>query len=176
MSRIALIDVETTGLESSFHEIIDIGCVIFDSESLKVLDTLDLKVKPKHPERADAKAVEVNGYNDEEWKDTMSLELAMALLKARTEGATFCAHNMIFDWGFLRTAMAKTGIRLDFDRHRIDLFSLAWAKIPHGSMQGWSLRSICTYLRIIPEPKLHRGLQGAMKEYEVYCKLMSIHA
>ena len=171
--KIALIDVETTGLEPSHHEIIDIGCVIFEADApYNIIDTLDLKVHPLHIGRAEPKALEINGYNAHEWQDAISLKEAMEILKERTAGCIFSANNMIFDWSFLRSAMAKTGIQIQYDRHRIDLLSVAWAKIPHSKMQGWSLRTICAYLGIVPEPKMHRGLQGAMKEHEVYCKLM----
>lgn len=171
---ISLIDVETTGLEPAHHEIVDIGCVQFDSETLEVLNRVSLMVRPKHPEWAEPKALEINGYSDEEWeeKKAMNLDEAMAALKVHTDGTIFCAHNMILDWNFLRTAMAKTGIKIRFDHHRIDLFTLAYAKLPHDEMPDWSLVSICKHLGIIPESRLHRGLQGALKEYEVYCKLM----
>lgn len=174
MSRIAIVDIETSGLDPARHEILEIGMVLFDSRSFAILDTLDLRVKPEHPETGDAKAFAVNGYNAEEWDGCMDLRLALTLFKARTEDATFCAHNMIFDWSFLSAASEKTGVALNFDYHKLDLLSIAWAKIPHVKVQSWSLKTICAYLGVPPEPKLHRGLQGAMKEYECYKALMKV--
>lgn len=172
MSRISIIDLETTGLDPQMHEIIEIGVVIFDDQTFKVIDQLDLRVKPAHPERGDAGAYKVNGYNKKDWNNCMDIRLALSLVKARTEGTMFCAHNMIFDWGFLEEASKQTGIPFDFDRHKIDLFTLAWAKIPHAKLQSWSLKTICTYLGIPPEPAIHRALNGALAEFEVYKKLM----
>lgn len=174
MRKIAIVDLETTGLDPLHHEIIELGMVLFDADTLTILDALDLRIAPQWIERASPEALKVNGYNKKDWEKTMDLTLAMTLFKARTEDATFCAHNVIFDWSFLVQASRETGVLLNFDYHKVDLLSMAWAKIPHGKMQSWSLKTICAYLRIPPEPKVHRGLQGAMKEYEVYKALMKI--
>jgi DNA polymerase-3 subunit epsilon len=174
MTKIAIVDIETSGLDPETHEILEIGVVIFDTRTLEIVNTLDLRVKPEHIETANPQALKVNGYNEEEWTDCMSLQMAMMIFKAQTQDATFCAHNMIFDWSFILKASEKTGVGLNFDYHKLDLLSIAWARIPHNKVQSWSLKTICSYLNITPEPKLHRGLQGAMKEYEVYKSLMSI--
>lgn len=173
MSKIAIIDVETTGLDPRFHEIIEMGMVVFDSRTFEILDTFEAKVKPEWIDRAHFKALEVNGYNEEEWKDGMTLYQMMNFLYERTQDTIFCAHNMIFDWGFLDEAQRQTGITLPFGRHKIDLLTLAWGKIPHHKVSSWSLKTVCTYLGIPPEPKMHRALNGAMAEYEVYKALMS---
>lgn len=174
MNRIAIVDVETSGLDPQKHEILEIGMVLFDADTLKTIDALDLRVKPEHPETGDPKAFVVNGYNKKDWSDCMDLTLAMTIFKARTEDATFCAHNVIFDWSFIQAASEKTGVPLNFDYHKLDLLSLAWAKIPHGKMQSWSLKTVCTYLGIPPEPKIHGGLNGAITEYKVYRALMKL--
>lgn len=172
--KIALTDLETTGLNPAIHEIIEIGCVVFDSETFHISDSFNLKVKPITPWTGTDEAFAVNGYDPAEWQDALPLAIALEYYRKHTEGAMFCAHNMIFDWQFLQAASKKTGVPLDFDYHKLDLLSMAYARIPHHKMMGWSLKTICSYLRIQPEPKLHRALQGAMKEYEVYCKLISM--
>lgn len=172
--RIALIDLETTGLDPDKHEIIEIGCVLFDDRTFEILCELDIRVIPEHIETADPKALQVNGYRPEDWKDAVPLYKALGLLRAITSEETkFCAHNMIFDWGFLAAAMKKTGLEMPFERHRIDLFTLAWAHIPHEKMRSWSLKTICAYLQLVPEPKVHRAINGARTAYTVYKRLMT---
>lgn len=172
MSRIAIVDVETSGLDPELHEILEIGMVVFDSHTMAVERIFEIKVKPERPEDGHPKAYEVNGYNAEEWEDAPSLFWAMTALAEQAQGATFCAHNMIFDWAFLQAAQKKTGVALPFGRHKIDLLTLAWSRIPHHKIFSWSLKTICTYLRIPPEPSMHRALNGALAEYAVYSKLM----
>jgi len=154
------------------HEIIEIGLVVFDDQNFEILDTLDIKIKPEHPENFDPMAKQINGYKEEDWKEAVSLEKAMKLYADKTLGTMFCAHNAMFDYGFITKAFGKCGIKNYFDKHTIDIFTLAWSKIPHDKIEKWSLKTICQYLNIPPEPIIHRGINGAMAEYEVYKKLM----
>ena len=170
--KIAITDVETTGLLAEKHEIIEIGTVIFDDQTFEILDTIDVKIKPEHIEDADPIALQVNGYNIDDWKDAVPLSDAMRIYSEKTSGCMFCAHNMIFDFGFMEQAFKKVGLENKFDKHRIDIFTLAWSKIPHDKIPKWSLKTICEYLEIPPEPVVHRGINGAMAEYQVYKKLM----
>lgn len=170
--KIAITDVETTGLDCNFHEIIEIGAVIFDSETFEIIEEINIKVSPQFPERIDPKAQEVNGYNGKDWANSPSLLEAMELYQLKTEGCMFSAHNMIFDYGFIQTAFKKVGLEDKFLRHKIDLLTLAWAKIPHNDMRGWSLKKVCEQLDIEPEPDVHRAVNGATAGYNVYKKLM----
>lgn len=173
--KIAIIDVETTGLDAQHHEMIEIGCVVFDSRTFAIEGYLEAKIIPERIEDAHAAAMKVNGYNEEEWSDAASLQHVMeqlANLLATVPDVMFCAHNMIFDWAFIEEAQRKTDIILPFGRHKIDLLTLAWSRVPHEKVRSWSLKTICTYLGIPPEPKMHRAMQGVLAEYAVYTKLM----
>lgn len=170
--KIAITDVETSGMDPVKNEIVEIGLVVFDDQTFEILDTMDVKVKPEHPENFDAIAKQINGYNENDWKDALPLSEAIKVFVQKTEGCMFCAHNMTFDFGFIEQAFKKNGLQNKFDKHQIDIFTLAWAKIPHDKMPKWSLKTICQYLEIPPEPAVHRGINGAMTEYEVYKKLM----
>ncbi len=170
--KIAITDIETSGLDVDVHEIIEIGLVVFDDETFEILDTMNVKVKPEHPEIFDPIAKQVNGYNDEDWKDAIPLADALKIFVSKTVGCRFCAHNMILDFSFIEKSLKRFGIENTMDYHKIDILSLAWAKIPHDKMPRWSLKTICQYLEIPPEPAVHRGINGAMAEYEVYKKLM----
>lgn len=167
--KIALIDLETTGLSYRKHEIVEIGCVIFDSETLKIEKEFTTKVLPEHLETADPKALEVNGYDPEGWQiNAEPLGAALTALSLHTAGTHFMAQNVCFDWAFLQEASIKTGVPFAFERLKIDLPSIAFGKIPHDKMQSWSLKALCAYLGIPPEDKVHRALSGARKAYEVY--------
>lgn len=168
---IGITDVETTGLDCEKNEIIEIGFVSFDSETFEIIETFDIKVRPERPEEGDPRAYEVNGYNAEEWQNAVSLEEAMRQYVEKAKGSTFCAHNMIFDYGFLNAASRKTGVPLPFSRHKLDLLTLAWTKL-HREIKAFSLKNLCEYLNIEPEPEMHRALNGAMAEYHVFRRIM----
>lgn len=171
---IALIDCETTGLDPEVHEIIEIGLVVFDSRTGHILDEWDIKVKPERPDDGSPQAYEVNGYDPVEWESAATLEDAMQQLVERTDGAAMMAFNVTFDLSFLQAAFKKTGIVDKMARHHLDLLTLAWMKIPHSRIQRWSLKNVCTYLGIEPEPAVHRGANGAKKAHEVYKALMEV--
>ncbi len=168
---ISITDVETSGLDPRVHEILEIGVVKFDSETFKIMDTLNIKVKPEHPEAGDPIAYKINGYTAEEWKDGMKLWDAMAQYRAFVDDTTFCAHNMIFDYNFIDEASRKTDIKMPFNRHKIDLLTLAWCKLRKDT-NSLSLKAICNHLGIEPEDDVHRAVAGAMTEYKVFKKLM----
>lgn len=171
--KIALVDIETTGLDPRKHEIIEMGVVIFESDTNKIIQCLDMRIKPERPEDGDPKAYALNGYNKEEWGNCMSLSTAMKLFSTNTVGATFLAYNVTFDWGFMSEAFQKTGIPNEMHYHRMCLMSMAWVKLPHEG-QGWKLKNVCERLGVEPEPEVHRAINGAMSAFKVYKKLMEI--
>ena len=169
MKNISIIDVETTGLDAQKHEIIEIGLVVFESESpFKILNTFNTKVKPEHPESGSAAAFAVNGYKEEEWKDAPTLRQALGDLEEMAKGSTIMSYGICFDWSFLQEAYKKTKMRCPFDYHRLDLFTVAWMNIPHEEMSSWRLSSVCEKLGIAPEPAIHRAINGATCGYDVY--------
>lgn len=175
MKKISMIDVETTGLDAQKHEIIEIGLVVFESEApFKILSTFNTKVKPEHPETGSVRAFEVNGYNEEEWKDAPTLAEALIEISKIDEvgGSIFAAYNATFDWSFTQEAYRKTEIPCPFSYHRLDLFTIAWMGIKHDGMSSWKLKSVCEKLGITPESEIHRAVSGAQKGYEVYSVLM----
>ncbi len=182
--KVSIVDVETTGLDSDINELIEIGLVVFDSETFEIFDIMDVKIKPKHPEIHHPLAYTINGYAEESWEDALPLRDAMEEYIQKVRGSTFCAHNMVVDFTFIHAALKKAqimgpdGILVDginlFDRHRIDLFTFAWAKIPQNAIPKWSLKNICEYLEVPPEPTPHRAIHGAMAEYEVFKKLSKL--
>lgn len=169
---IAITDVETTGLSSKTHEIIEIGMVLVDQNTLEIIDTFEIKIKPQYPERGSWKAFQVNGYKPEEWLGAVTIEEAIRQYGEKVKGAMFCAHNVTFDWSFIGEAFEKAGIECSLDYHRLDLLTLAWSKLGSKGLERLRLKSVCEFLEIDPEPEPHRALNGAMAAYQVYRALM----
>ena len=169
---LAITDVETTGLDVRRHEIIEIGLVLVDQETFEIRDTLDIKVIPTHLETADPKSSLVAGFRPDHWTEAIPLKDAMEQYSAKTEGTVFASWNITFDWQFIEEAFRTTGVRDGIDYHRIDLPSLAWLKFRNKGLERIRLSEICKIFGIEPEPSPHRGINGAMKAYEVLKKLI----
>lgn len=169
---IAITDVETTGLDPITQEIVEIGLVVINQQTLEVIDTLDVKVRPEHIETATEFALKLNGYNESDWQDALTLQAAMPLYSKKTEDALFCAHNITFDWSFISEAFEKTGVKDLMDYHRIDLFTMIWKKLRNSGLEKFNMNEVAKYLGIGEEPMPHRAINGAMTAYEIYKRLV----
>lgn len=171
----AITDLETTGLDPSRHEIIEIGLVVVRQRDFKIIDRLSVKVKPRHIETAIKEALGINGYTREGWRNAISLTRAMEQYSRKTRNAIFVAHNVTFDWSFIGEAFKKTRTRNLMDYHRIDLFSVAWAKLERlKKLKKFRGSELCKFLGIPEEPEPHSAINGAWVAYEILKKLRQI--
>lgn len=173
---LAFVDIETTGLDNTLHEIIELGVVVAkmkDGEFV-VTDELNLKIQPKNIGSADAQALRINGYNEADWLFAVSLEEAMKEFAKKTEGAIFVAHNITFDYGFVENAFKKTNIENKMHYHRLDTISLAFGILHTNDDIGkLSLRALCEKYGI-ENKKAHSAFADAYATYEVFKKLMNL--
>lgn len=169
----AFIDIETTGLNVLEHEIIEIGCVLTTSD-LKVIEEFELKIEPEQISNADPVALKVNHYNEEDWKDAISLKKAINILSKKAEGCIMVGHNVAFDAGFLEYAFNKTEIANTMHYHKLDTISIAWAKFHNDpNIEHFSLREMCLHFDIKNE-RAHSALPDARVTFELYKKLMEL--
>jgi DNA polymerase-3 subunit epsilon len=179
--NLAFIDLETTGLDAEKHEIIEIGCIIVRQIpcegrgcDLEIIEEIDLKVKPEHLETSDPESLKINSYNDADWLFAISLEQAMKILAEKTDGAVLVAQNIAFDWLFLEKAFVKTKIKNTMDFRRLDLISMAYAKLYHNpKITRFSLHSLCHHFDIKNE-RAHSAMADIRAEFEVYKRLIQI--
>ncbi|HSE56708.1 MAG TPA: 3'-5' exonuclease [Candidatus Paceibacterota bacterium] len=172
----AFIDVETTGLSTETHEIIELGAVLarVTDGALEVVDQVDLKVKPEHIETADQQALRVNNYDEGAWLFAYTLEEAIKTFAKKTNGAIMIAHNLAFDYGFISKAFEKTGIANDMHYHKLDTISIAFAKLAgQGDVNKFSLNALCQYYGI-ENKRAHSAFSDAYATYEVFKKLMGL--
>ena len=170
---VALTDIETLGLDPRESEIIEIATIIFDSRTLEVKEEWSSKIKPLYPENADPKAIECNGFTESEWESAPDIIPVLQEFVEKTKGCIFLAFNASFDAGFLEFNLKKYGFEWSMSYSKMCLMSMCFARIPHDKVWSWSLKTCATYLGVPREPKIHRALEGARCEFEVYKKLMS---
>ena len=144
MGRLAFIDTETTGLDPINNEIIEIAIKIIDTEVIRTSCRTDVvyefegKFKIRCMETASPKALEINGYNQEEWKDayTWSKPACERLLE-RLKGCVVVGHNVQFDVTFIRESLKRKGYPHRLAYPMIDTITLA-----HEHLQPIGLRSM----------------------------------
>ena len=136
-SIIAIVDVETTGLDSAHHEMVDLGAIYIRPDG-RELGRFFVRIHPPHPERLDPGAAAVNGYSPERWLTLGAVDESEAVRQwrafhdqmARAGGATvtFAALNAWFDQSFTDALLRRQGSswRALFHYQILDLPSMAW--------------------------------------------------
>ena len=103
--RFIVFDFETTGLDSSKHEIIEIGAIRVNRDS-KQHDTFEAMIKISN--RIPKRITEITGISQEMVQDGIPLPEALEQFRAFVGDLPLVAFNAQFDEGFLRAACAKT--------------------------------------------------------------------
>ncbi len=171
--NLAFIDIETTGLNVSMHEIIDIGCVISNPD-LDILEEFEIKIKPQNLENSDPISMKVNKYKEEDWINAISLEEALNILSEKTKDCIMVGQNVCFDFQFLDFAFLKTKIKNQMHYHKLDTISIAWNRFHQNiEFNHFSLREMCKFFDIKNENP-HTGLGDAKATYLLYKKLMEL--
>ena len=174
--KLAFVDIETTGFDRDTQEIVELGVVIAELKAgvLTVVDQLDVKIRPKHIETADAQALRINGYNEADWLFAASLEDAMKSFVDKTKNAVFLAHNITFDYPFIEKALKDCELENELHFHKIDTLSVAFAKLhDKEDINHLSLRKLCEYFGV-ENKNAHTAFADAYATYEVFKKLMNL--
>lgn len=166
---LAITDIETTGLDASVHEILDLAVLIVDQNTLKPLDEYHARIRPRNIRTAAKRALEVVGYSPRAWADAVDLETALTVYSQKAAHAVFCSYNVFLAYSFLDAGFKETGVEDPTDYHRLDLFSLAWSRLGIGSL---NMDAICRRLDIMPERMPRRAAQGAAKQLQVLRALL----
>ncbi|MCC5931983.1 MAG: GIY-YIG nuclease family protein [Cyclobacteriaceae bacterium] len=152
MPEYAIIDVETTGGSPAAHKIIEIAVVISDGE--KIIDRYSSLI---HPERNIPYFISSLTGIDGHMLDSAPkfFEVAKKVFEL-TENRIFVAHNVNFDYSFVRKEFAELGGK--FQRKKICTVRLSRRAFP--GLKSYSLGKICSHLGIAIENR-HRALGDA---------------
>lgn len=173
---LAFVDIETTGLDYEKAEIIELAAIIakYKDNELKIVDELDLKIRPKHIETADPVALRVNGYNEADWVFAVEIEDALKKFVDKTENAVFVAHNVTFDYGFIEANLRRCDIDNKMHYHKLDTISIAFSVLHANNDFGrLSLSALCEKFNI-ENKKAHSAFADAYATYEVFKSLLNL--
>lgn len=164
--RLAFVDVETTGLDPSVHEMIEFAVIYSNGEHLS------FKIQPRRIEAASPKALEVNGYTPERWVDAITPEEAAVRIAKALDDCVVAGYNVKFDVGFILSLLSDMSVAAKFGYHHVDVAALAYEHLVDIGLNSLSLKNVCKFLGIPPEPDIHEALNGARACREVYRRLV----
>lgn len=188
------LDIESNGLSSVKHHVIEIAFRIIDLESKKSLCTYTSLVKPPLGawEKSDPISLEVNGFTLDMLKNApsehkVSQEIVELFKKYQVhrDSSVYICQNPSFDRAFFSTLIpSELQEQFKWPYHWLDLASMFWALQikKYQTFQGpapWecgiSKNKIAQYLGLPNEKEPHKALQGVDHLIECYFHLHARH-
>lgn len=144
----AIVDIETTGGYASGNNITEIGIRIFDGE--KVIDHFDSLVKPD--QQIPLYITALTGIDDDMVSGSPTFEEIAAEVFSKLNGRVFVAHNVNFDYSFLKYQLEEAGYHYDASK----LCTVRIARKVTPGLRSYSLGNLCSTLNI-PVENRHRA-------------------
>jgi len=156
------VDIETTGLDPLYHEIIEIGAV--KVENGKIIAEYSELVKPEKsiPEFI----THLTGIRNSDVKNAGSIYEVIPSFVDFARGYKLLGHNVSFDIGFLLNFTGSENIG-----HAIDNLEIARILLPQ--LPSYSLDSLIEFFVLKPENR-HRALDDARITAIIFLKLIDM--
>lgn len=154
-----IIDIETTGLSRDKEKITEIAIYVYDGN--KIIDEF---VSLVNPERSIPYFItRMTGITNEMVEDAPKFyEIAKKIIEI-TENRIFVAHNVEFDYGFIRTEFANLGY--EFKRNKLCTVKLSKKILP--GKRSYSLGKLTSQLGIEIENR-HRAAGDALATVKLF--------
>lgn len=149
----SIIDIETTGGKAARDKITEIGIVLHDGQ--QIIDTYETLINPEC--YIPYGITQLTGITQEMVQDAPKFyEVAKDIVQL-TEGAVFVAHNVRFDYGFLKHEFLRLGYT--FSRKQLCTVRLSREAFP--GLPSYSLGNLIRHFDIQTNAR-HRALADAM--------------
>lgn len=151
----AVVDIEATGGNHIKGRIIEVAIYIFDGE--KIIDEFATLINPETS--IDWYVTKLTGISNNTVKDAPKFKEVAERIATLVKGKIFVAHDVDFDYKFLKTELKKAGC--EFDEPKACTVKLSEKHLPNAT--SYSLGNLCEELGIIiPEGDRHRAAGDAL--------------
>lgn len=165
IKKFVVVDLETTGLDKNRDHIIEIGAVKIEKEKM----TEKFSTFVSCPISLPAEIVALTGITENDLKDAPAIEDALKSLREFMRGSTLVAHNLLFDFSFLRNWGFWCGVDFnEFEKDALDTVELL-KEILKGEVENYKLSTLAKYFGI--EFTHHRAINDAEATAEIFIKL-----
>ena len=148
------VDVETTGLDPSRHEVLSVGMVPLHGLSIELGGAQEYAVSPTGPGGVGESAA-VHGITDDTAAGARSLREVLPLVLAALEGRVLLAHHARIETGFLDAACRAHGVALP------DLVVVDTVRLQRRVLRrGRSLAQVADHELGLGAARRHLGLPG----------------
>lgn len=161
-----IIDLETTGLDPTFDEIIEVGAIKVKNGN--VTDTFNSLVKPE--EEIDEFITEITGITNEMLADAPSISEVLPNFLSFVGDDIILGHNVNFDINFVYDIYSKLYNKY-FSNSFTDTLRLSRRLLPE--LEHHRLKDLINHFEINIE-RQHRSLDDCKATFECYNKLKSL--
>lgn len=175
-----MLDIESTGIDVTKHEIIQIAGVLLDKKTLKGKKSFTSYIKPKKWKSRSTEAMAINNITWDQLKDAPDLK---AVLKKFT--ATFGKNLIAATYGgnldiiFLPAAYRSVGMKYPFEYHTFNMWPICYAYMAKRKQLknkkrfvGFSLEDLGDYLNVKRMPGRHDALGDCLYQAAVLRSLL----
>ncbi len=161
----AITDIETTGSHASGNSIIEIGICLHDGK--KIIREFETLLDPGR--RLPAFITGLTGITDDMLHPAPTFDQVADTLEEIFSDAVFVAHNVNFDYSFIREEFAAIGRQFVAPR----LCTMRFARKAFPGLPSYGLGNICKWLTIENETA-HRALSDARAATVLFEKSLSV--
>ncbi len=159
----AVVDLETTGGKASMEKIIEVAIVLFDGE--KILEKWESLINPERG--VPYNITRLTGIKDEMLVDAPKFYEVAKKIVEMTEGAIFVAHNVRFDYLFLREEFGRLGYT--FSRKQLCTLRLSRQTFPF--LKGHGLSKLIQHFKI-PIKNRHRAMGDTLATVDLFKRIL----
>jgi len=161
--KYAIVDIETTGGMSKRDKITEIGIVLHDGE--RIIESYETLV---YPERGIPHNItRITGITNEMVQDAPKFYEVAKKIVELTEGAVFVAHNVKFDYNFIKHEFEQLG----FTYTRKQLCTVKLTRKVFPGLRSYSLGNLIKHFGIEVNSR-HRALEDARATAIIFDKII----
>lgn len=160
----AIIDVETTGGVARFERITEIAIVLHDGE--KVVSTFSTLINPE--KSIPPGITQLTGITNEMVEQAPKFYEVAKQIVELTEDAVFVAHNVSFDYNFIREEFARLGYT--FSRKQLCTVRLSRKVFP--GLPSYSLSNLKRHFGI-SAARSHRALDDTLATAQLFERILA---
>lgn len=164
MPKYAIIDVETTGGMARYERITEIAIVLHDGA--RVTDTFSTLINPERS--IPWNITQLTGITDEMVAHAPRFYEVAKQIVELTEGAIFVAHNVSFDYSFIREEFARLGYA--YSRKQLCTVRLSRKVFP--GLASYSLSNLKRHFGIYAEQS-HRALDDTLATVQIFERILA---
>jgi DNA polymerase III epsilon subunit family exonuclease len=162
---IVVFDIETTGLKAGPDRIIEIGAMRLEADTRK---TSSFSTLISIPGKVPKEITELTGITDKMLKGKPTFKEMSGDFLEFIKGAVLFAHNVDFDFGFLKTEFSKLGITIQWDC--FCTYKMAKKILP--DLGSYKLGSLANHFGIEFSSRAHRSMADVGVTVQVLTELM----